>query len=505
MKGIKLLNFRVNVYMYSAAFFWLILLPPTSAFCQDKKGNFITLEDFGVTANGKDETAGILKAFQFARQQKKSIKLLNGKVYIFSPAATVDITGIPEISGSGTFDVSNTGKNAGNPSMTAIFQLTGTKKLVQSNISGMQQNKNSLQLSSGLNLGKGSILFLTSAEPLANTKRKYYTKGQRAVVKSYNNASGLLVIEDRFFYTINKAYVWINNQMPAITVGEKVRFITSPMNFISCFRMYYAEGFISGYYKNFALTAIMFKSSQGEVNNMEAELPVTDNNGYSYCIMAGDMSAVNIKNCTLSGGRHVITGGGGGLWELEESGGKGHAAYPCVLTVDGGVYTGSKNVVNINADNATIDSHGVVEKMTIKNCTIYGGINLGANFVIVDNVTLYADTKRAFNVGSDVLPGSDWGNYTISNVKIIWDANNNNSVFFSKANVKELSLDNVSVNNLSPQTIIMDFRNNSPKKIYINKLSSKQIRSANFLKINRSSKVDITNSNLPGKNIQRAD
>lgn len=487
----------VLLFFFSLAFF-----KKQELYCQKKNDNFITLEDFGVKANGKDETPLILSALQAAKKQKKSIRLLKNKVYIFSPTSTIDITGIPEITGTGTFDLSSTGKNAGNPSMTTVFQVTGEKKLLQVDATGMIKNKNSLKLSPGLNLKEGDILFLTSAEPLENLKRSYYAKGQRVIVKSYSNSTGLLVTSDSFFYSIGQLYVWLNSQVPTITIGSGIGFITSPMNLICCLRMYYARGNISGYYRNFALAAVMFKSSEGMVSDMEAELPVNDNNGYSYCIMAGDMSDVKIKNCTLLGGRHVITGGGGGLWKLEESGGKGNAAYPSVLYVDGGLYKGSKNVLNINADIATIDAHGVVERMTIKNCTVYGGINLGANFEEVENVIIYSDSKRAFNVGSDVLPGSDWGNYKISNVKIIWDAVNGNSVFKSKSDIRAITLTDVSFENLTDKTLVMDFSNNSPKKLRINKLSSK-LNPQRFIKINKGSDVEITNSTITRKNIQQ--
>ncbi len=473
-------------------------------FSQNKNHQFITLEQFGVAAKGKDETTAILKAFQYAKMNKKAIHLLNEKIYIFSPDYTVDITGIPAILGKGTFDVSKTGKNAGNPSMTAIFQVTGSKKLLQRSVTGIRQNESKLKLSAGLKLVKGDILFFSSTEKLANTKRAYYAKGQRAVVKSYDAATGMLMIEDIFFYNIQQAFVWLNNEMPKIQVGTGVGFITSPMNFMTCFKLQYAEGNISGYYRNFALSAIMFSSSQGVVNNMEADLPVTDNNGYSYCIVTNDMSDITIKNCSLTGGRHVISGGGGGLWRLSESNGSGgNVAYPSIISIDGGLYKGSKNVLNINADNATIDSHGVIEKMVIKNCTIYGGVNLGANFVEVENVTVYADSKRAFNVGSDVLPGSDWGIYKISNVKIIWDKANKNSMFLSKADVIEIALDNVVISNISIETLLMDFALEAPKKIFINRLCTGLVAPLKAMRINKKSHLVISNSKISKESIQR--
>ena len=274
------------------------------------------------------------------------------------------------------------------------------------------------------------------------------------------------------------------------------------MNLISCFRLYYARGNFSGYYKNFALTAIMFKSSEGEVNEMEADLPVTGNNGYSYCIVVADMSSVIIRNCKLTGGRHVISGTGGGLWEKEECGGRGHAGYPSELEVDGGVYKGTERTKAINENIGTLDSHGLIEKMTIRNCTIYGGINLGGNNVLIDNVTVYADQKRILNIGSDVQGNADWGNYTIRNSKFIGDKNSSTSLIYGKANVKSLRLENVDVKNLASSSYLFDFRNFGPLQLFVDSVKVEGRPNRPLIISRRKQKILLQNSDLDKKSVK---
>lgn len=436
------------------------------------KENVVTFEQFGAKGNGEDDTAPILKAITYAKQMNWPIRL-EGKKYIFSPRSTVDITGIPEWTGEGTLDLTKTGPAVGNKSMTAIFQISGTKKLLQRKIKDVEKGRKVLWIEKNLSLKRNAVLFLTSAEALPNPKRDYYCKGQRCVVAAYDNKTGKLEVQDPFFYSIQDATLWWNDFQPLLKIGPDLRFETSPMNFITCFRFYYARGIVSGYFKNFALTAIMFKSSWGTVEGMEAELPVNENNGYSYCIQVADMSDVRIIKCRLSGGRHVVSGGGGGLWEKEESGGKGHAGYPSVLEVNGGIYKGNPIVHTINEHIGTLDSHGLVERMVIRNCTVYGGINLGANYVTVDSCIIYADKKRILNVGSDVLPGTDWGHYTIRNCRFIGDPATNHSLIYGKANVKELVLEQVEVEDLRKGVYLADLRYFTPGATTFNRIRFK--------------------------------
>lgn len=462
----------------------------------------ISFEQFGATGNGQDETANLLKAFAEAKKKKLPIHLADGKTYKFSPGQTVDITGIPAFTGNGTIDCSSAGANAGNKSLLAIFQVTGTKQMI-GNLQDLKKSQKEFTIKAGLDLVKGAVLFLTSAEPLPSAKRDYYAKGQRLVVNNYNRQTGKLGVEQSLSYDYGNACLWWNSFQPTFKVEKGVRFITSPMNFLTCIRLYYAKADISGYYKNFALTAIMYKSSEGVVNEMEADLPITGNNGYSHCVEIADMSYVVVRNSRLSGGRHVISGCAGGLWEKEECGGKGHAGYPSVMIVDGGIYKGSNNVPGINADNATLDSHGVVDSMMIKNCTVYGGINLGSDYADISDVTIYTDQKRAFNVGSDVQPGSSWGNYNIRNVNIYTDAESKIPVFISKADVRNISLMNVQVDNLPPGAALMDFRYNAPKKIDITDSKVNNGARDNMILINQGAIINIKKSNLTEKSIKR--
>jgi hypothetical protein len=464
----------------------------------------VTFEDFGCAGDGQDETAKILNAFQFARSNKLPIKLL-GKTYIFSPGNTVDITGIPLIYGSGRMDLSKTGRAGGYDKMFAVFHVQGEKRLLQKGVAGLSRGNKVIKLNPGLGLKKGETIFITSAEPLGNLKREYYCKGQRSVIVSYDNGSGATTLDQPIFYTITSASIWLHSSIPEIKVDRNIEFVTAPMNFITCFRLYYAKGKISGKYKNFALTAVMFKSSEGVVEEMEAELPVNDNNGYSHCIEVADMSSVKIKNCRLSGGRHVISGVGGGLWEKEESGGKGHAGYPSVLEVDGGTYKGVIKANNITEHNATIDSHGIVERMVIKNCTIYGGINLGANFVLVDNVTIYTDHKRILNVGSDVEANAEWGNYIISNCVFIGESGSTISLIYAKANVESLTLKNIMVKNMSEKSYLIDFRYFTPRRLEIDKVKLDRIQNRSIIITHKKQKIKIVDSDFDLKYVKWMD
>ncbi len=426
--------------------------------------DYVTFEQFGFKGSAYDETTIILKAFAFAAERKLPLRLLD-KVYRFSPKTPVNITGIPKIYGFGTLDLTYTGPYAGNTNQKTIFYIEGQKKLIKSNYKNLKKGSSKFFLSPNLALKNGDIIFITSAESLINNKRPYYCKGQRVVVRSYDNKNGTLRINEPLLYNINEAFFWHHSLIPEFEVDKNINFVTAPMNFITCFRIFYAKAIISGNFKNFCHTAVMFKSSFGEVRNMRADLPVTSNNGYSYCIEVSDMSNVKIYNCTLSGGRHVITSGGGGLWKKEESGGFGPAGYPSFVLIDGGIYKGTKGVNDINANNATIDSHGLTQEMIIRNATIYGGVNLGANNVTIENSTIFCDEKRLFNVGSDVVADADWGHYFIRNCTLVADTQNETgSLILCKGGINFLHLENIILKNLKRGLYVMDLGEFSPKR-----------------------------------------
>ncbi|KIC93567.1 hypothetical protein [Flavihumibacter solisilvae] len=470
---------------------WLHLL---LVLCWFRASNEITLESFGVKGNGTDETAMILKALAAAREKKLPLRLL-GKTYVFSPTQTIDITGIPAFTGKGRFDLSRTGTAIGNKAMKAVFQVSGKIQMVQSGIREIKAGDTQLRLTSGLSLKPGDVMFLTSAEPLANTRRAYYNKGQRLIVKSYEKQTGLLSVAEPVNYSFNSACLWINNLIPEFSVDKDIEFVTAPMNFITCLRIYYAKARISGRYTNFALTAVMFKSSSGTVQEMQAELPVSSNNGYSHCIQVADMSDVAISNCRLSGGRHVISGTAGGLWEQNSCGGNGHAGYPSRLTIDGGEYKGTFGVADITADIGTLDAHGVVQEMVIRNCTVYGGINLGANRMIVENVTIYPNGKYAFNVGSDVEPGSEWGQYSLQNITVRLK-DTDPAVFSSKADIMRLTIRGMKVEGFGRNNLLIDFRKQAPKEVDVSDLQGRGIDQPDIIRLLKRTKWRVTNSSL---------
>jgi hypothetical protein len=109
--------------------------------------------------------------------------------------------------------------------------------------------------------------------------------------------------------------------------------------------------------------------------------------------------------------------------------------------------------------------------MIVKNCTVYGGLNLGANYAVIDRVTIYTDKKRAFNFGSDVQPGSVWGHYEIKNVRIYIDKGNTKSVFHSKSDVEEISFQNIIVEGVEDNTFMADFTYPPPKKITLDNMN----------------------------------
>lgn len=465
--------------------------PPTAA-------NTITPEEFGITGGAIDQTPRLLELFRQAAARQLYIRF-TGKTYLFSPRATVDLTGVKGFIGTGTLDMSRAGPAVGNQQLAAVFQVSGTRTRLPVPLA-VKAGQRSLSLPPGLNLAAGNRLYLVSAEPLPNTRRPYYYKGQRLLLEGYDAKTGLATIRDSLRHTMAEAFLWVNSYMPGFIVESGLRFVTAPMNFISCFRIYYARVQLSGYYKNFALTALMLKSSEGTVEGMEAELPVTANNGYSHCIQVGDLSEIQIRNCRLSGGRHVISGVGGGLWRLEDIGKSGAAGYPSCLSVEGGVYTGSRGVASIPADIGTVDSHGLIDEMRISNCTIYGGINLGANRVWVTQVTLYTDGKRAFNVGSDVAPGSDWGHYYLSHIRII--AADPYPLLLGKSDIKELVLDDITVTG-GQQVLLADMRYLAPGKMTFRRLQIGSMQATPLVLVPFAATIILQDSSLGSGRIKR--
>lgn len=449
---------------------WRIIVGIAILFVTPVEAQHVTFEQFGAKGNGQDETKAIMNALMHAKTNHLPVKLSGGN-YVFSPKTKTDITGIPSITGEGTIDCSNTGANAGYRSMTHLLLVKGEKRLLDSNIN-VQQGGNTLLLKPGLDCKSGDVLFITSAEPLPNPRRSYNCKGQRAIVSDYDNKTGKLIINGAFYFDIRNGFVWKNTVIPRIEIGGQVKFKTSPMNFLGCLEIIYAEGAVSGSYENFALAAISLRSSKGHFKNVRTDLPITLNNGYSYGISIADMSDGYVENCILNGGRHTVSGTGGGLWNKSESGGKDEpAGYSATLEINGGNYTGTKNVNGISPDIGTIDAHGNVYAITVRNCAVYGGINLGANYATIDSVTIYTDTKRAFNFGSDVEPGSEWGHYNITNSTIICDEQSATSMFITKSDVESIVLRNVALDGISENTLLADFRYPAPKKLKIEHLS----------------------------------
>lgn len=448
----------------------LIITQPRVAGDPAGQPRVVTFEEFGAKGAGDDETKEMLAAFAYAKENKLAIKL-QGKRYKFSPRSTVDLTGIPAFTGTGTIDLADVGANAGNKSMVFVFDIKGSKALSQGNVTGIVKGKQSVNIQKGLALSAGDIVFITSAEALPNDRRPYNCKGQRARVSTYNQSTGALVVDEPFFYDIGKAWLWKNDYQPSFRVDSAVRFITSPMNFLGCFQLVYANATMSGYYENFALAAISYRSSSGECRNVRSNLPVTSNNGYSIGISIADLSKTIVRDCSMKGGRHTVSGTGGGLWRKSESGGPDESAgYPSDVEIDGGTYYGTNDVRDISEDNCTIDSHGNVHSMKVRNCTVYGGFNLGADYGSVEHVVIYTDKKRAFNFGSDVKPGSPWGHYLVKNVRIIIDKGNTKAILYSKSDVQEIRLDSVMIEGNDDNTLLADFRYPAPKKIVLDNL-----------------------------------
>lgn len=473
-----------------------------SGISQDKE---VTFEQFGVTGGSEDETSKMLVAFEFARKHQLPVRL-QGKTYKFSPRVTVDLTGIPALTGKGTFDLSGVGANAGNKAMTFVFNVKGAKSLIQGNISGIVKGKQTVVIQKGINnLTKGDIVFITSAEPLPNERRPYNCKGQRATVSSYNAATGQLTIDKPFFFDIGKAWLWKNDYRPVFSVDSTIRFVTSPMNFLGCFQLVYADARMSGHYEHFALAAISYRSSMGVCKGVYSNLPVTSNNGYSIGISVADLSETSILNCVMKGGRHTVSGTGGGLWRKSESGGSDEpAGYPSDLSINGGTYTGTTNVRDISEDNCTIDSHGNVHSMVVRNCTVYGGFNLGADYATIEHVDIYTDKKRAFNFGSDVKPGSDWGHYLVKHVRIVIDKGNTRPVFYSKSDVAEIHFDRVTIEGNDDNTFLADFRYPPPKKVIVSDMNWPSVtlsKPPRFL-VHRLTDLEVRNSAMTRQDVK---
>lgn len=419
-------------------------------------------EQFGAKGNGADDTVPLMQMIAAARKSRGYIYIPAQKTYVFNPVQTVNLSGIRGFRGDGMIDLSKAGKTT---ALKSVFLVRGEKELIAGPLH-LQKGTTELSISGSEKIKAGDVLFITSAEPLPNPNRPYYCKGQRMVVKEMRD--GKLHFAEPCWFNIEKAYIWRNSVVPSFGISGNLRFVTAPMSFLVCFSFFFCDVRVQGgYFKNFALSALMFKSSSGTVEKMKAELPVTDNNGYSYCIQVADMSDVTIRDCTLSGGRHVVSGGGGGLWEQEESGGKGHAGYPSVFRIEGGTYEGTKKALNINADNATIDSHGVVYFMSVKNCTVKGGFNLGADTAVVEGCTIEVWGKRAFNIGSDVLPGSNWGRYMISDCRIIGEGVGEEPFLKGKADVALVQLKQVTVEGKGNKAAFIDFSRYSPARLVL--------------------------------------
>lgn len=470
-------------------FTMLLMIRLLAAHQQDQ----ITLEQFGVQGNGKDETGQILQALSYAKEHKLSV-VLQDKTYKLSPSSTIDITGIVSIEGKGTFDLSSTGPNAGYKSMTHIFRVKGEKQLIDQQLNVLH-GTSILNIKKGLDIKAGDILFLTSAEPLPNQRRAYNCKGQRAIAKRYDPRSGILSIFDTIYLDIAAGCLWKNSVVPAFKIGPDVQFVTSMMNFVGCFEIIYSDANISGSFENFALAAISLRSSKGYFEKVRSQLPVTFNNGYSIGISIADMSDGFVKDCNLSGGRHAVSGTGGGLWRKSESGGPDEpAGYPSTYILDGGTYTGSKNVNGISEDNGTLDSHGNVYKMVIRNCRVYGGLNLGADYAFINNVDVFTDTKRAFNFGSDVKPGSDWGHYYVQNVRITVDSLSRKSVMQMKADINVLVLDDIRFSGVDKNTLLADFRYPGPKLLNLHNMQGISQRSIPRFLLNKNTVLEISQS-----------
>lgn len=378
----------------------------------------INVKDYG--AIGDDITVDTLAfqaAISAARAKKWALFIPSG-TYNLPFTSSTELSGIPKVYGdAATLDFQNMTVLNGvkidsitYPANTtnSVFKLTGTIRLLQSGVT-TSVGAIAVTLNSGLNLKAGDILFFTSSESLPYGQNSTYYKGQRAVVDSFDNTTGICYINGQFFYNISNSYVWLNDTVPACDFGAGLTLQAKQNNTISAFYSINSLVNVSGSFNNFGKSGINVTNTYA---NITARLTnnFRYNNGNSYGITVCDLSDANLLNCTINGSKLCVASGGGDYWNSNQSGGSsGSAAYPANIYINGGSFRPS-NIQNQGA----LDAHSVCHQLNIANATIYSAVYTQAEYTSVQNCDIFYNITPAIQVATKDTTS---GYLTIDNVR----------------------------------------------------------------------------------------
>lgn len=333
----------------------------------------VNIKDYGAVGDGvTDDTTAFINAVTAARALKSALILPPGS-YVVTPTSTIDLTGIPALIGYGaTLDMSGV-------SISRSFQVVGTKTKIAENLT-LTKGAQTITLSSGLELKRGTTLLITSIEDFPHRKGDIYRKGERITVTKYNNTTGETIITPsiRYNYTAS-AYVWKLTESeiyipPGLTIVGPIE------KEITCMIILWSKATIGCTLKNWGGCGI---STNGSETTFYGKIFVDapSDTGTSYGITGSDFSRLSVIGAHISGGRHAVANGGGGVWNDLESGGTDKAAvFPTKCTVNGGTYSCSSAEWDVGA----IDGHANAD-LIITGAVCDGGIKANGPLTAITN------------------------------------------------------------------------------------------------------------------------
>lgn len=374
----------------------------------------IHTDHFGVDSSGSETKAKFRHVVKAARRGGYSIRTPDGTIKLdlqrpldFGVDSGNGWPGCAGITGRATFDLSG-----GHDGPTgALFRAKGSITQLDTGIS-VTKGDDQLSLSTGHGLKRGDVLLIVSDEDLPNKARSYYYKGTRLQVDDYDSGTGTTDVYPNvdFDYdgAANSVYVY-KVEETLFKIGGQVTFEGVQDGQQRCLELYYTRFDISGSFRHFGERAIAAVTSAGRFSGYIRDTHYSGTStsyGFSYA----DLSDVHVVGAEVWGGRHGITGIGGGFHDLSLVGGasSSEAGYPSRVTVNGGTY-GCYGPDAVGG----IDSHGLIKEMVVSGATVYDGITLNADKVVVDGCNIYFHNWHGLYIGSGVQSQS-WGTVRVS-------------------------------------------------------------------------------------------
>lgn len=352
-----------------------------------KTGDSITLKDFGAVGNGiVDDTIAISNALTYISSGGRLF--ITRGTYVITSAISVVITGDVEIIGEAgvVFDATGSNVPEGN-NLISIQGSQGTSYALTGNVT-----KGTNTIACAQTFALGDIVQLVSTD-LYNFSRTTYIKGEFAEVESSDGTT--IITKGSLYDSYSSATTTLKKMtMPRLRISNLV--IKGNTNtiglFLSTLRDLNVEDiFVYGCrYSCISCTKIY----GGLVKNCEASDFFYNGTTTSYGLVIASCQGLTVLGGRYMGGRHGIASGG---------------TIPVRDLVVQGATVGNSS---LSPTEYSLDAHGNVENIIVRDCKISNGLTLlSLNSIVEDN-----DIQvLAYTTGVNIVPEISAGVITIRN------------------------------------------------------------------------------------------